>query len=93
MSEPIRPAAPDGVAPATRHCPAAVDAAFDAAFDDVVVELPCCVTDMARPPAVRKARAACMPDDRLPAVPAVEAAAPVRPELPREIEAFAVLGE
>ncbi|MCQ9185484.1 hypothetical protein KMT30_41960 [Streptomyces sp. IBSBF 2953] len=89
MSEPIRPAAPDGFALATRYRPAAVDAAFD----DVVVELPCCVTDMARPPAVRKARAACMPDDRLPAVPAVEAAAPVRPELPREIEAFAVLGE
>lgn len=32
------------------------------------------------------------PGDRLPAVPTVRVAALVRPEFPREIEAFAVVG-
>ncbi|MFF5183315.1 RidA family protein [Streptomyces sp. NPDC000345] len=66
-------------------------AAAGAGFDDVV-KLTYFVTDMAHMPAIRAARAAHIPDDRLPAASAVQVAALVRPEFLMEIEAFAVLG-
>ncbi|MFE2424431.1 RidA family protein [Streptomyces hokutonensis] len=67
-------------------------AAAGAGFDDVV-KLTYFITDMAHMPAVRAARAAHIPDDRLPAASAVQVAALVRPEFLMEIEAFAVIGE
>ncbi|GKQ39429.1 RidA family protein [Streptomyces sp. A012304] len=67
-------------------------AAAGASFDDVV-KLTYFVTDMAHLPAIRAARAAHIPDDRLPAASAVQVAALVRPEFLMEIEAFAVVGE
>ncbi|MFJ4691252.1 RidA family protein [Streptomyces sp. NPDC088766] len=66
-------------------------AAAGAGFDDVV-KLTYFVTDMAHMPAIREARAAYIPDDRLPAASAVQVAALVRPEFLMEIEAFAVVG-
>ncbi|MCX4917936.1 RidA family protein [Streptomyces sp. NBC_00687] len=66
-------------------------AAAGATFDDVV-KLTFFVTDMAHLPAIRAARAAHLPDDRLPAASAVQVAALVRPEFLMEIEAFAVVG-
>ncbi|MFI1166237.1 Rid family hydrolase [Streptomyces sp. NPDC020801] len=76
-----------------RRCPAAAGATFAD-----VVELTCFVTDTfvtdtAHLPAVRAARAAQTPDERLPASPAVQVAALVRPEFLMEIEAYAVVGE
>ncbi|MFI9827705.1 RidA family protein [Streptomyces sp. NPDC051913] len=65
-------------------------AAAGATFEDVV-KLTYFVTDMAHLPAIRAARAAHIPDDRLPAASAVQVAALVRPEFLMEIEAFAVL--
>ncbi|MFJ3909301.1 enamine deaminase RidA (YjgF/YER057c/UK114 family) [Streptomyces sp. 2132.2] len=65
-------------------------AAAGATFDDVV-KLTYFVTDMAHLPAVREARDAVIPADRLPASSAVQVAALVRPELLLEVEAFAVL--
>ena len=65
-------------------------AAAGASFDDVV-KLTYFVTDMAHLPAIRTARAAHLPDDRLPAASAVQVAALVRPEFLMEIEAFAVV--
>lgn len=62
-----------------------------AGFDDVI-KLTYFVTDMAHLPAIREARAAHIPDDRLPASSAVQVAALVRPEFLLEIEAFAVIG-
>jgi enamine deaminase RidA (YjgF/YER057c/UK114 family) len=67
-------------------------AAAEATFDDVV-KLTYFVTDMAHMPAIRAARAAHIPDDRLPASSAVQVAALVSPEFLMEIEAFAVVGE
>ena len=67
-------------------------AAAGATFDDVV-KLTFFVTDMAHMPAVRAARDAHIPADRLPAASAVQVAALVRPEFLMEIEAFAVVGE
>ena len=67
-------------------------AAAGATFDDVV-KLTFFVTDMAYMPAIRTARAAHIPDDRLPAASAVQVAALVRPEFLMEIEAFAVVPE
>jgi enamine deaminase RidA (YjgF/YER057c/UK114 family) len=67
-------------------------AAAGAGFDDVV-KLTFFVTDMAHMPAIRAARAAHIPDDRLPAASAVQVAALVRPEFLLEIEAFAVVAE
>ncbi|MEU3840514.1 RidA family protein [Streptomyces sp. NPDC028635] len=64
-------------------------AAAGATFDDVV-KLTYFVTDMAHMPAIRVARAAHIPDDRLPASSAVQVAALVRPEFLMEIEALAV---
>ncbi|MGI5135869.1 RidA family protein [Streptomyces sp. CA-106110] len=66
-------------------------AAAGATFDDVV-KLTFFVTDMAHMPAIRAARAAYIPDDRLPAASAVQVAALVRPEFLMEIEAYAVVG-
>ncbi|MFI2506899.1 RidA family protein [Streptomyces sp. NPDC018972] len=66
-------------------------AAAGATFDDVV-KLTFFVTDMAHMPAIRAARAAHIPDDRLPAASAVQVAGLVRPEFLMEIEAFAVVG-
>lgn len=66
-------------------------AAAGAGFDDVV-KLTYFVTDMSHMPAIREARAAHIPDDRLPASSAVQVAALVRPEFLMEIEAFAVVG-
>ncbi|GAA3211036.1 RidA family protein [Streptomyces sp. XM83C] len=66
-------------------------AAAGAGFDDVV-KLTYFVTDMAYMPAIREARAAHIPDDRLPAASAVQVAALVRPEFLMEIEAYAVIG-
>ena len=66
-------------------------AAAGADFGDVV-KLTFFVTDMAHMPAIRTARAAHIPDDRLPAASAVQVAALVRPEFLMEIEAFAVVG-
>ncbi|MFI9728902.1 MULTISPECIES: RidA family protein [unclassified Streptomyces] len=65
-------------------------AAAGATFDDVV-KLTYFVTDMAHLPAVRAARAAHVPDDRLPAASAVQVAALVRPEFLLEVEALAVV--
>ncbi|MFJ2256836.1 RidA family protein [Streptomyces sp. NPDC087844] len=65
-------------------------AAAGAGFDDVV-KLTFFVTDMAHMPAIRAARAAHIPPDRLPAASAVQVAALVRPEFLMEIEAFAIL--
>ncbi|MFJ4283285.1 RidA family protein [Streptomyces massasporeus] len=65
-------------------------AAAGATFDDVV-KLTYFVTDMAHMPAVRAARAAHIPDDRLPAASAVQVAALVRPDILIEVEAFAVV--
>lgn len=67
-------------------------AAAGATFDDVV-KLTFFVTDMAHMPAVRAARDAHIPADRLPAASAVQVAALVRPEFLMEIEAYAVVGE
>ncbi|MFJ4682349.1 RidA family protein [Streptomyces sp. NPDC088789] len=67
-------------------------AAAGATFDDVV-KLTYFVTDMAHMPAIRAARVAHIPDDRLPAASAVRVAGLVRPEFLMEIEAFAVVGE
>lgn len=67
-------------------------AAAGAAFDDVV-KLTFFVTDIAHLPAIRAARAAHLPDDRLPATSAVQVAALVRPEFLMEIEALALLPE
>lgn len=66
-------------------------AAAGATFDDVV-KLTYFVTDTAHLPAIRAARAAHIPDDRLPAASAVQVAALVRPEFLMEIEAVAVVG-
>src|SRR5690242_10555641 len=66
-------------------------AAAGATFDDVV-KLTFFVTDMAHMPAVRAARDAHIPADRLPAASAVQVAALVRPEFLMEIEAYAVVG-
>ncbi|OQQ19127.1 enamine deaminase RidA [Streptomyces sp. M41(2017)] len=66
-------------------------AAAGATFEDVV-KLTFFVTDMAHLPAIRAARAAHLPADRLPAASAVQVAALVRPEFLMEIEAFAVVG-
>jgi reactive intermediate/imine deaminase len=67
-------------------------AAAGASFDDVV-KLTYFVADMAHLPAIREARAAHIPDDRLPATSAVQVASLVRPEFLMEIEAFAVVAE
>ncbi|MFD9462205.1 RidA family protein [Streptomyces sp. NPDC060027] len=66
-------------------------AAAGATFDDVV-KLTFFVTDMAHMPAIRAARAAHIPADRLPAASAVQVAALIRPEFLMEIEAYAVVG-
>ena len=66
-------------------------ASADATFDDVV-KLTYFVTDMAHMPTIREARAAHIPDDRLPAASAVQVAGLVRPEFLMEVEAFAVVG-
>ncbi|MFF4488921.1 RidA family protein [Streptomyces sp. NPDC001544] len=65
-------------------------AAAGATFEDVV-KLTYFVTDMAYLPAIRAARAARIPDDRLPAASAVQVAALVSPAFLMEIEAFAVV--
>ncbi|MER5526313.1 RidA family protein [Streptomyces sp. NPDC002677] len=65
-------------------------AAAGAGFEDVV-KLTYFVTDMAHMPAVREARAAHIPDDRLPASSAIQVAALVAPQFLMEIEAFAVV--
>ncbi|MFE9632531.1 RidA family protein [Streptomyces sp. NPDC006463] len=65
-------------------------AAAGATFDDVV-KLTYFVTDVADLPAVRAARDAVIPADRLPASSAVQVSALVRPELLLEVEAFAVV--
>lgn len=67
-------------------------AAAGATFDDVV-KLTFFVTDMAHMPAIRAARDAHIPADRLPAASAVQVAALVHPEFLMEIEAYAVVGE
>ncbi|WP_328931951.1 MULTISPECIES: RidA family protein [unclassified Streptomyces] len=67
-------------------------ASAGAGFDDVV-KLTYFVTDMAHMPAIRTARAAHIPDERLPAASAVQVAALVRPEFLMEIEAYAVIAE
>ncbi|MCF3134104.1 MULTISPECIES: RidA family protein [Streptomyces] len=66
-------------------------AAAGAGFADVV-KLTYFVTDMAHLPALRAARAAHIPEDRLPASSAVQVAGLVRPEFLMEVEAFAVVG-
>ncbi|MEW2305719.1 RidA family protein [Streptomyces sp. NPDC006655] len=67
-------------------------AAAGAGFDDVV-KLTYFVTDMAHMPALRAARAAHIPDDRLPASSAVQVAALVSPRFLMEVEALAVVGD
>ncbi|MEU2616705.1 RidA family protein [Streptomyces sp. NPDC007157] len=67
-------------------------AAAGAGFEDVV-KLTYFVTDMAHLPAVREARAAHIPDDRLPASSAIQVAALVAPQFLMEIEAFAVVAD
>ncbi|MEV6739602.1 RidA family protein [Streptomyces sp. NPDC051104] len=63
--------------------------AAGATFDDVV-KLTYFVTDMGYMPATREARAAHIPDDRLPASSAVQVAALVPPVFLMEIEAYAI---
>ncbi|GHI02953.1 enamine deaminase RidA [Streptomyces cellostaticus] len=70
------------------RCLAAAGAGFQH-----VVKLTYFVTDMAYMPAIRAARAAHIPDDRLPAASAVQVAALVAPEFLMEVEAIAVVGE
>ncbi|QES47387.1 enamine deaminase RidA [Streptomyces venezuelae] len=65
-------------------------ASAGATFEDVV-KLTYFVTDVADLPAVRAARDAVIPGDRLPASSAVQVSALFRPELLVEIEAFAVV--
>ncbi|WP_412076186.1 RidA family protein [Streptomyces xanthophaeus] len=65
-------------------------AAAGAGFDDVV-KLTYFVTDVAHLPAIRAARDAVIPADRLPASSAVQVSALFRPELLLEVEAFAVV--
>lgn len=65
-------------------------AAAGAGFDDVV-KLTYFVTDVAHLPAVREARDAVIPADRLPASSAVQVSALFRPELLVEVEAFAIV--
>ncbi|MFI5975635.1 RidA family protein [Streptomyces sp. NPDC051452] len=71
-----------------RRCLAAAGAGFEH-----VVKLTYFVTDMAHMPAIRAARAAHIPDDRLPASSAVRVAGLVAPEFLLEVEAMAVVGE
>jgi len=71
-----------------RRCLAAAGAGFEH-----VVKLTYFVTDMAHMPAIRTARAAHIPDDRLPAASAVRVAGLVAPEFLMEIEALAVVPE
>ncbi|MFG2637205.1 RidA family protein [Streptomyces sp. NPDC048362] len=71
-----------------RRCLAAAGAGFEH-----VVKLTYFVTDMAHMPAIRAARAAHIPDDRLPASSAVRVAGLVAPEFLLEVEATAVVGE
>ncbi|MFE3936740.1 Rid family hydrolase, partial [Streptomyces goshikiensis] len=61
-----------------------------AAGDDVV-KLTYFVTDVAHLAALREARAAALPADRLPASSAVQVSALFRPELLMEVEAFAIV--
>ncbi|MFG2292522.1 RidA family protein [Streptomyces sp. NPDC048603] len=65
-------------------------AAAGATFDDVI-KLTYYITDVGDLPAVRAARDAVIPADRLPASSAVQVSALFRPELLLEIEAFAVI--
>ncbi|WP_128379911.1 RidA family protein [Streptomyces cavernae] len=67
-------------------------AATGATFDDVV-KLTFFVKDMSHMPAIRAARDAHIPSDRLPAASAVQVAALISPEYLMEIEAYAVLPE
>ncbi|MGW6978434.1 RidA family protein [Streptomyces sp. NPDC054932] len=67
-------------------------AAAGVTFDDVV-KLTYFVTDIGYLPAVREAREAVIPADRLPASSAVQVSALFRPELLVEVEAFAVVPE
>ncbi|MEV5147877.1 RidA family protein [Streptomyces sp. NPDC052727] len=97
MSEPPRGAgrgpthisAPAGVFPAAQYTHVVFAnlrrclAAAGAGFEDVV-KLTYFLTDMAHMPAIRAARAAHMPDDRLPASSAVR----VAPEFLLEVEAL-----
>jgi enamine deaminase RidA (YjgF/YER057c/UK114 family) len=69
-----------------RRCLAAAGAGFEH-----VVKLTYFVTDTAHLPAIRAARAAHIPDDRLPASSAVRVAGLVAPEFLMEIEALAVV--
>lgn len=69
-----------------RRCLAAAGAGFEH-----VVKLTFFVTDMAHMPAIRTARAAHIPDDRLPACSAVRVAGLVSPDFLMEIEALAVV--
>ncbi|MFH8337373.1 RidA family protein [Streptomyces sp. AM6-12] len=130
MTEPVRIAAPAGVAPAAQYShvvtatgrlvavsgqlaldedgrligpgdPAAQArqvfenlsrclAAAGAGFEHVV-KLTYFVTDMAHMPAIRAARTAHIPDDRLPASSAIQVAGLVSPDFLMEIEALAVV--
>lgn len=69
-----------------KRCLAAADAGFEH-----VVKLTYFVTDTAHLPAIRAARAAHIPDDRLPASSAVRVAGLVAPGFLMEIEALAVV--
>ncbi|MFY4720626.1 RidA family protein [Streptomyces sp. LaBMicrA B280] len=69
-----------------RRCLAAAGAGFEH-----VVKLTYFLTDMAHMPAVRAARGAHIPEDRLPAASAVQVAGLVSPDFLMEIEALAVL--
>ncbi|WP_329199661.1 MULTISPECIES: RidA family protein [unclassified Streptomyces] len=64
--------------------------AAGAGFEDVV-KLTYFVTDLAHLPALREARAAVIPADRLPASSAFQVAALVHPELLMEVEALAIV--
>ena len=70
------------------RCLAAAGAGFEH-----VVKLTYFVTDMAHMPAVRAARTAHIPDDRLPASSAIQVAGLVSPDFLMEIEALAVVPE
>ncbi|WP_437113965.1 RidA family protein [Streptomyces violaceusniger] len=74
--------------PLLRRCLAAADATFDD-----VVKLTCFVTDTAHMPAIREARTALIPDDRLPAASAVQVVSLVRPQCLMEVEAFGVVAQ
>ncbi|MGW3035231.1 RidA family protein [Streptomyces sp. NPDC001178] len=96
MSELTRIAAPDGVFPAAQYSHVVMGTGrFVAIAGQLALDEDGRLVGEGDPgalPAIRTARAAHIPDDRLPAASAIQVASLVRPEFLMEIEAFAVVG-